>query len=245
MPNTPLADRSKLSLLDLDEISTPSGLVTRKPRKFTPAAFLHSMLCAVSTGKASLNQLAADLGDRTSKPMAPQSLHERFGKQSTKFMLGVLSALMEQRYDPVAKELALSPIRRLLIEDSSGQAMPKSNAEEFPAHGNHHGSTAGVKLDFAYDILSGSVIAHSLHAATEQDKTIGKDLMESVGPSDLVLRDMGYFSLDEFTLIEEREAFWLTRLPLNTGVALPDGTAIEKLLGRKKRDIHDLAVFAG
>lgn len=245
MLKTPPADRSRLSLPDLSQIAISSGLIVRKPRKFDPAAFLQSMLSTVSTGLASFNQLAAELGGRTSRPMAPQSLHQRFGKQAPNFLLGVLNALMEQRYAPVAKELAHTMVRRLLVEDSSGQAMPKSNAEDFPAHGNHHGNTAGVKVDFAYDILSGSVVGHSLHAATEQDKTIGKDLVDCVGPSDLVLRDMGYFSLDEFTLIERRGAFWLTRLPLNTGVSLPDGTAIEKLLGGKRRDIHDLAVFAG
>jgi hypothetical protein len=29
--------------------------------------------------------------------------------------------------------------------------MAKSNAEDFGAHGNHHGPTAGVKIDLAYD----------------------------------------------------------------------------------------------
>jgi hypothetical protein len=33
----------------------------------------------------------------------------------------------------------------------------------------------------------------------------------------LVLRDMGYFSLSEFTAIELLGAWWLTRLPLTTG----------------------------
>jgi hypothetical protein len=34
---------------------------------------------------------------------------------------------------------------------------------------------------------------------------------------------MGYFSLNEFTEIEQRKAWWLTRLPLTTGVLLADG----------------------
>jgi hypothetical protein len=32
--------------------------------------------------------------------------------------------------------------------------LPKSNAELFPAHGNASGSTAGVKCDLCYDLLS-------------------------------------------------------------------------------------------
>lgn len=44
---------------------------------------------------------------------------------------------------------------------------------------------------------------------------------------DLVLRDMGYFSLGEFSAIEERGAWWLTRLPLTTGVMLENGGSLE------------------
>ena len=84
--------------------------------------------------------------------------------------------------------------------------MPKSNADAFPAHGNHYGKTAGGKIDFAFDLLTGSVFYHSLQAATEQDKSIGKEFVIEVRRGDLVLRDMGYFSLTEFTEIEQREA---------------------------------------
>ena len=72
----------------------------------------------------------------------------------------------------IAQAIGSSGIQRILIEDASGQVMPKSNAGAFPAHGNHHGKTAGVKIDLAFDLLTGSIVSHSLHAATEQDKSI-------------------------------------------------------------------------
>ncbi len=36
--------------------------------------------------------------------------------------------------------------------------MPKSNADAFPAHGNHHGKTAGVNIDLAFDLLTGIML---------------------------------------------------------------------------------------
>jgi hypothetical protein len=102
-----------------------------------------------------------------------------------------------------------------------------------------------VKIDFAFDLLSGSIVSHSLQAATEQDKTIGKDFVSEVRRGDLVLRDMGYFSLGEFAIIEAREAWWLTRLPLTTGVTLANGDVLEKRLKGSRREIIDLVVFAG
>lgn len=237
--------RSRPILPDLDLIATQTRLVIRKSRKFTPGGFLQTLLSSVVTGHASFNQLAGDLKERVAAAMARQSLHQRLGPESTAFLVTVLSNLMEQRYRPAAQDLRASPVQRIIIEDSTSQAMPKANAESFPAHGNHHGATAGVKIDLAYDLLTGGIVSHTLQQATEQDKTIGRELICEIRAGDLVLRDMGYFCLGEFDAIEARAAFWLSRLPLTTGVTLKDGASLENLLERSRRDILDLGVIAG
>ena len=119
--------------------------------------------------------------------------------------MAVLCDHMQQRYRTIATAVESRAIQRILIEDASSQVMPKSNADAFPAHGNHYGKTAGVKIDFAFDLLTGSIVSHSLQASTEQDKTIGKEFVIEVCRGDLVLRDMGYLSLNEFTEIEQRQ----------------------------------------
>lgn len=239
------ADRSKLSLPDLHLIAKETELIIRESKKFTAAGFLQSLLSSVVTGQASSNQIAGELKDRTSHGMARQSLHERFDINSTAFMMAVLSDLMQQRYRPAAVAIQGSEIQRILIEDASSQVMPKANSAAFPGHGNSHGKTAGVKIDLAYDLLTGEIVSHSLYGATEQDKTIGKEFVVEVRYGDLVLRDMGYFCLSEFTAIEQRGAWWLTRLPLTTGVKLEDGRILEAYLKKFRDDIIDLNVIVG
>lgn len=233
------------SLPDLERIASQTRLIIRKSRKFTAAGFLQSLLSSVATGQASLNQIVGDLKDRDHPGMARQSLHQRFGTRSTAFLMAVLCDLMQQRYSAAATAIGSSGIQRILIEDASGQVMPKSNADAFPAHGNHHGRTAGVKIDLAFDLLTGSIVSHSLQAATEQDKSIGKEFLVEVRCGDLVLRDMGYFCLSEFTAIERRKAWWLTRLPLTTGVMLEGGHSLEKRLKNFRGDSIDLEVIVG
>ena len=80
----------------------------------------------------------------------------------TAFLMTVLCNLMRQRFQSAGLSLKGDVIRRAIIEDASSQVMPKGNAVEFPAHGNHHGPTAGAKIDLAYDLLSDEVISHSL-----------------------------------------------------------------------------------
>ena len=236
---------SKLILPDLEKIAIKTKLIIRKSPRFSADGFLQSLLFAASSGQASFNQIALNIKDRVPRAMSTQSLFKRFSIKSTAFLLGVMEELMEQRYQTVRPALAHSGIRRIIIEDASGQVLPKSNAEEFPAHGNHHGQTSGVKIDFAYDLLSGTIISHTLECATTQDKTIGKEVIPNITAGDLVLRDMGYFSLDEFTAIEALGAKWLSRLPLTTGVQEKDRKAIEERLRKSKKAIIDLDVQVG
>lgn len=246
MSKTLPSDRSLLTVPDLDQIAIQTQLVVRQSKKFSPDAFLCSLLEAVSSGKGSGNQIASQLGDRLDHSMARQSMHDRFSEKSTAFLVAVHTDLLEQRYRSAHQAFAKQTlIKRVFTEDCTGIALPKSNALTFPAHGNHHGATAGVKIDFAYDLLSGEVITHSLEAATCQDRSIGKEALTKLRPGDLVQRDMGFFILGEFSYIEEQGAFWQSRLPLNVEVTLEDGRSLEKHLRNAKGKVVDLPVLAG
>lgn len=242
--NSP-ADSSLLILPDLDALARETRFVIRESSKMDPSTFLQTLSGAVASGLASLNQIAMGLSQRSGVPIRRQAIHGRFSEASTAFLTGVMHRLFGQRFSSGLSNQNLGRIRRILVEDSSVQAMPKANAETFPAHGNRHGSSAGVKFDFAYDLLSGEVAAYSLQSATEQDKTIGKEFVVIVQENDLVLRDMGYFSLAEFVEIERLGAYWLTRLPLTLGLRCESGQTLERLLKSHRGNIIDLPVKAG
>jgi hypothetical protein len=233
------------TLPNLDELAAETGFVTRESRRLCPSTFLQTLAAAVASGRASYNQIAMGLSDRTGQTITSQGVHQRFSNSSTAFLTSVLHRLLAERFTAQGTSEKLGPICRLLVEDSSVQALPKANAETFPAHGNRHGSTAGVKIDFGYDLLSGQVISHTLHSATEQDRSIGPEFLTEVRKDDLVLRDMGYFSLSEFDEIERLEAFWLTRVPLTLGLFTETGERIETVLKRSVGGVLDLSILAG
>ena len=123
--------------------------------------------------------------------------------------------------------------------------LPKTNAELFPAHGNATGPTAGVKCDLCYDLLSKQPVSFDLHRATEQDRTIGKEILALARKGDLILRDMGYFDLSEFAYLEGIGAFWFTRLPLTVNLVSDMGSSLEKLLENASGNEIDTTVFVG
>ncbi|MBK1835733.1 transposase, partial [Roseibacillus ishigakijimensis] len=84
-----------------------------------------------------------------------------------------------------------------------------------------------------------------LHLATEQDREIGKSTIDLVQKRDLVLRDRGYFSLAEFQRVEQKQAFWLSRVPSNLLIAPKDGTSLDEHLESSTTDTVDIAVQLG
>jgi len=233
------ADCSSLTSINLDDIASKTGLVRRRSPKFSPSCFLQSLLSAVISGQASLSQIAAGLGLRVGKSLSKQALQKRFDQPSSAFLTEVIAKLALSHFRSRISNLDKRGFTRILVEDSSFCSMHRGNADDFPAHGNGQVDTAGFKMDLCYDLLTDTLESSTFHGATEQDKSIGKNLVNNVRPGDLVLRDMGYFVVSEFVRIEELGACWLSRLPVHTKISVDGGNtskALEEVLGKTDRN---------
>ncbi|MEM7601380.1 MAG: IS4 family transposase [Verrucomicrobiota bacterium] len=242
MPKCLPTDLSDFILPDLDAIAIQTQMIVRRSSKFSASEFLQSLLSAVVTGKASLQNIASGMGRRVGRCLSRQALDQRLDDSSTSFLTHVARSLLAQPIEAAISQGPPSQFNRILIEDSSFCPMAGDNAEHFPAHGNGKVETAGVKVDLCYDLMTAEIESFELHRATEQDKTLGKDLIDRVKPKDLVVRDMGYFVVSEFTRIERLGAFWLSRLPSHTKVALEDEGNLEDLLSKTKKHRLELDI---
>lgn len=235
----------------IPDYARTSGLVQRVSAKFNPAAFLLTLLSAATTGKATLNQLAIALrGKADSASVTPQAVHARINRSETgleSFLILCLAHICRWKWSRASgRRGALCALAelfgRVIVEDSSFIPFHKSNAGYFPGSGNSKGKTAGCKVNLAFDLLTGAIISNELVSGTQQDKTSGWDVLTMIRPDDLVLRDMGYFSVEGFAAIEAKDAFWLSRLPLNVGAVGMDGQSLETLLGKYRGDRLDIRV---
>ena len=229
----------------LNTYAKESGLVQRSSRHFSPQSFLLSQLEAVSTGRASLNQLVASTGhDEERLKISPQALQQRITRTECGvegFLARCLSHICQCKFLNT-RPTGTSPFDRIVIEDSTFIRFPKGNAEQFPGNGNGSGATAGCKVVLAFDLLGGELIRNDMYLGSEQDKTIGIDLLDEVVPNDLVLRDMGFFGVDNFMVIEALNANWLSRLPLTADVVTARGVPLEKVLESHRGNTIDIAV---
>lgn len=218
MPSSPHADHPVFKQLDLKRIATDTEFMVRESKKFCPSCFVQSLLEAVITGDASLSEISFSMGQLVGNRMAKQAVHKRLAEGSSDFLLTVYMEVLEWSFKTRTKSLSHLPFSRILIADSSFNRIHGANAKHFRGNGNGRVDTAGFKIELVYDLLSGETESSSHYEAREQDKAIGKDLIDNVKPGDLVLRDLGYFAVKEFIRIEQVKAYWLSRLPLSTKV---------------------------
>jgi len=224
-----LADRSKGLFSQLDILARESQLIVRSSAKFSAKGFVLSLFKAVLSGKASFNQIAASLKRSEMKSMSRQGVHGRVDQSAVSFMIAVTGQALKERWAE-QRMICSKVFKRVLVEDSSQAKTHVKNAEDFPGHGNGKGKTAGCKSDLAFDLLTGEPVFQTLHLATEQDRELGKELVDVVEQDDLVLRDMGYFSVKEFDRIAQRGAYWLSRLPVSVKVCDTEGRKLETIL---------------
>ena len=240
-----LTTDSPLSCINLDQKAKQTDFIQRNSRKFSAYGILFALLKCVIIGKGSFNKIASHLMDFEEASCSRQSVYQRINGKCVRYLSSVAYALVANHSEAASKVCRKWGVKRILTEDSTFQRMHNSNAANFPGHGNKQGVTSGFKADLIYDLLSGKPLSQKLSGGTEQDKTLGKRIIKMLRKGDLVLRDMGYFSSDIFTQIQNKSAHWLSRLPANIKVSTMDGKPLEKLLKSRKNTQLDMIVRVG
>ncbi len=240
-----LNDNLLPSASKLESIARETNLIQRTSRKFNAPGFLMAMLQSVTKGDTSLNHIVMHLASFVPKGMTRQAMFQRFGPASSKFLLTVIHSVLKQRHPAVLDILRKAPFRRVIVEDSTVISMAKSNAVNFPNNGNGRYETAGCKCLLTLDMLHGKALDFQLHAARDSDQSLAFETADRCRKGDLIVRDMGFFSIESLRLIGSRKAFWISRMPASTSLRSESGKPLEKLLAHATGDILDQPAKVG
>ena len=147
--------------------------------------------------------MAAYLGQSEARSLSRQALHQRMNPPVITFLQSVLQPLVDSGVGTATGGGKL-PFQRILLEDATQFRMHPKNHPAFRAVANNSGTTAGAKVDVVMDLISGKLLMQREVEGHVQDRTLGPGLLPMVERDDLVLRDMGYFDVAAFAVIEAR-----------------------------------------
>lgn len=225
-----------------------------RQRKLDTSSFLRMLLFDHFQYKSpSLQQHALGLYREGSANVSKQAIDKRFNDKAVLFIEKLFEALLNrQQLNTQISSHLLAHFNSIKVMDSTEFKLPDYFAEAFPGYSACN-ALACAAIQLEYDVLSGNVHHFSLGNARQSDKTVADIRMESIGWGDLILRDLGYYSVDSYAKIEQQKAFYVSRLKSQVGIYQKQSNVYVKLswkdilqqIQESKNDHFDQWVYIG
>ncbi|MGH4050440.1 MAG: IS4 family transposase [Clostridium sp.] len=173
--------------------------------------FLGEDLCS-----SSLSNLCAKLEANEKVSISPQALSKRFNEKSVNFLEKILHDMINFENEVLRDNgpLLKSCFNRITIVDSTGFKLDDKHADKYKGCG----IKSSVKIQLQYDLLTGEFIHCELGAGSVSDAKYLPTLQSTIEKGDLSLKDLGYIKTADLKFIEENEAFYISRLKVNTNL---------------------------
>ncbi|WP_142317666.1 IS4 family transposase, partial [Bacillus pseudomycoides] len=211
--------QSLLSPNTLQNLARDVGFVQRTSKYRAQDLIALCVWISQSVGKTSLTQLCSCLEASTEVLISPEGLNQRFNAAAVQFLQKVLAKLLNQKLS--SAKLLSSPytsiFKRIRVLDSTAFQIPDPFSFVYPgAGGCSH--TAGVKIQLEYDLLSGQFLHIHTGPGKQHDRTYGSLCVPTVTANDLCIRDLGYFHLKDLQHIQDKKAYYISRIKSNTRI---------------------------
>lgn len=252
--NNPAQLRKILADLHVDQLAQNTNFSLRRARKITVESLLVSFFVMISNRRFSLRQWAYNIsvlnGSRTSFQAVAKKLDFR---QEPFFQALFQQALLTRLQHKLTFQIhdILKPFKRVLIEDSTCFKLPNSLFDFFPGAHLPHGRKAGGRLQLRVDLKTHRYEAIAFQSYCQNDKSYADNILKSLCKGELIIRDLGYWSISIFEKICKQKAYFLSRLHLGAKVICPKTLQCIDLASflrkQEQKDIHliDMQVLLG
>lgn len=166
-----------------------------------------------STGFSSLteqsSQLLKDYGIQVTK----KGLNDRYNEYSVNFMKTLFSQTLTLSLGEKLRLEKFDGFTGIYLKDTTGKQLPACYVELFKGSGGSS-SQSGLKVDFAYNILSDDC-EMALRDGASND---ANSPLRTYKKGSLHLWDLGYFCTKTFEEVMKAEAFFVSRYKLSTNL---------------------------
>ncbi len=139
----------------------------------------------------------------------------------------------------------LSSFKRVLLRDSTTLSLPDHLVEAFSGNVSKGVKKAVGRVQHIYELLSGCCLHLHLTAYTDKDQKAADLPLPYLQAGDLLMRDLGYFSLPVLQEVITQKAFFLTRLPYGVNLYESCDKALDLLQQLKGQCSIDLPCLVG
>jgi hypothetical protein len=77
-------------------------------------------------------------------------------------------------------------------------------------------AVSAIKIQTTYSLLQQKITSMDITAATTNDTKYNEVILKNIKPGELHIRDLGYYDSENFSNIKEKQAYFLSRIKINT-----------------------------
>lgn len=204
-------DRGKLN-----DLARETGFIQRSTSRMEGEDFARLMSTEIMGEEPATSEALCDIARQINPDadMTSQAMNERLNKkESAVFLKEVLESALAENLSPVKSEISpepLSPFGRVFVQDGTQIILHEKLADDFPGSGGS-ASRSALKIDLIYEVKQDALHRLLISGGKIPDQTRA-DIRSEMRENDLILRDLGYFTVPSLRGIAEKDAFFLSRL---------------------------------
>ena len=182
-----------------------------------PSQFFDILLYnAANAGHCSLSQSSCEIFEKFGIVISKQAYDERFDDTAVDFVKSIFEEQFSKQLQGIVHPELLKKFTRVRIKDGTRYKLPERLKDQFKGYGGKHASKAGICIQFEFDLKNNEILDLAPTHAISSDSRDALAKVDDIKKGELVIRDLGYFSLEVIQTIIQKEAYIISRLNTQT-----------------------------
>lgn len=210
---------TKIASLPIEELSLSNNFNTHADAKLKARLFVLGFFMMIKQGENTLAGWALQISKLSKSIFSKSAIHAILQFRQLAFAKALLEQALSNAYQGQKERLPTSLFdffNRVFVEDSMCVKMPKNLFTAFPGSHSKTGVAATARIQCRTELKTGNISRLEVQSFRDNDQKFSTDILHTLKPKDLVIRDLGYWSLNVFRLVNWMKAFFLTRYKFNT-----------------------------
>lgn len=196
---------------------------------------LYGLICAVCFSEKSCRAIALAFGITCDVDVTRTAVWKKLSNPAIIVFLKLsieFSIKQSLNDDPLLNKVrraksVLKDVKRILVGDASTLCVHPSLYKAFPGSKNQTDvKKAHLKLQVIFDLLTGRPVHFTIDPWRRSDSKAAFDFLPFLQAGDLLIRDLGYYSMECFKTISAAKAFFISRLKSSTLLYDTEGNEI-------------------
>jgi pantothenate kinase-related protein Tda10 len=180
----------------------------------------------------------------TGKLTSKQSIFNRINDQWVSLIKLLVCQTLEKIISESSKIKTHPIFNNIYLQDSTSISLPEILKSIFPGNISRGKKKAVAKINTIINLTHGVCRHLGIMSYSMPEQRLSDSIFNFAKAGDLVIRDMGYFVLNVFEMMNKRNIYFISRLPFHVGI-YKNGKKIKTTELFKNKKIIDTNVFCG